>query len=113
MLTVILDTNFLLYAARYKIDLQAELSRIINEPFMIAVLDKTFDELNGKKDAELAINLAKKFAVLHSGNGNVDDILAGEENAVIATQDKELKARLKQKGLKIVVIRQKNHLELV
>lgn len=112
MLTIILDTNFLLYAARYKIDVEAELTRILNEPFMIAVLDKTFDELHGKKDEKLAIELAKKFAVLHAGSGSVDDMLAEEENAIIATQDKELKARLKQKGLKILVIRQKNHLML-
>lgn len=112
MITVILDTNFLLYVARFKIDVEAELSRILNEQFMIAILDKTFDELKGKKDEHLAVQLAKKFSVLRAGSGEVDDILAEEKDAIIATQDKELKERLKQKGLKIVVIRQKNHLML-
>ncbi len=113
MLTVILDTNFLLYIARYKIDVEVELAKILDEQFMVAILDKTFDELSGKKDEQLAIQIAKKFAVLRAGSGNVDDILAEEENAIIATQDRGLKRRLKEKGLKIVVIRQKNHLMLV
>ena len=113
MITVILDTNFLLYVARFKVDVDAELSRILNEPFIIAVLDKTFDELAGKKDAKLAIELAKKYSILRAGQGNVDDLLAEEKDAIIATQDKELKERLKKKGLKIVVIRQKSHLELI
>ncbi len=47
MITVILDTNFLLYVARFKIDVETELSRILNDEFMVAILDKTFDELKG------------------------------------------------------------------
>jgi len=113
MITVVLDTNFLLYIARFKIDIKAELTNLLDEPFKLAILDKTMQELNGKKDSKLAIALAKNFEIIKTDHGNVDDLLTKMKNVIIATQDKDLKSRLKQKGLKILIIRQQNYLELI
>ena len=46
MKTVLLDTNFLLIPAQFKVDIFSEIDRICTFQYEIAVLDKTIDELN-------------------------------------------------------------------
>ena len=42
---VLLDTNFLLYAAKYKIDIEVELERVCDEGFKVAVPKQVISEL--------------------------------------------------------------------
>ena len=49
MKTIILDTNFLIYCAEYKIDFVSEIDRICSFPYKLAVLDNTIDELEKLK----------------------------------------------------------------
>ena len=125
---VILDTNFLLIPGQFMVDIFTDIGRIMQEPFALCVIDKSLKELNhivitGKqKDrfaAKLALALAiqKNLKTLHSfgSKKSVDDIIVSkaDENTYIATQDKALRERLKEKGAKIIGLRQKKYLEFV
>jgi|SRR3989344_7309461 len=109
---IILDTNFLIYCAEYKIDLFTEIDRLCDFPYKIGVLSRTIEELESLNPKKLYIIklFLKKIDVIKSKEHYVDDELAElSKNAIIATQDKELKKRCKSK---IIIIRQKSYLEL-
>lgn len=110
---VILDTNFLVYIFKYKIDLFSELDRICNFKYKTQILTGSIEELEKVKPTEL--NIIKQFIprlnLLNSKIKNVDDELVNlsKEN-IIATQDKNLKKRLNGQ---VIIIRQKKYLILI
>ncbi len=132
---VILDTNFLLSPARIKIDIFKSLKELMNEPYEIFVLDKSIEELknlaNLKKNrvfVDVALKLVKDYNVkviktksflnthkLHEVE-DADDLIVelvsqNPQEYVVATQDKELKRRLKELGVRRIIIRKKSFLE--
>ena len=119
MRRIILDTNFLLAVSQFKVDIFSEIERICDFPYTLYMLDKSIDELNKiirtpkKKDkaaAKLALALIKgRIKILKSKGSFVDDILASiaDDNTIIATQDKELKKRIKTR---IITVKQKKYL---
>jgi len=109
--TIVLDTNILLAVAQFKVDIFTEIDRICDFPYVLAVVTGTLDELNklkkttkkgkDKAAASLAAQLlvAKNVKVINLPSETVDDALAelsNHLNAMIVTQDKELKKRLKR-----------------
>lgn len=125
MKTVLIDTNFLIDCAANKIDIHKELTRILKESFEIAILDRTMEELetlmHGKtklaQNAKLAktILMTKHVTTMMTGGGHVDKLLlekAGPDT-IIATQDADIKKKLKAKKQPVIVIRQKKKLALV
>ncbi len=114
MKRIILDTNFVLDCAKFRIDMFSELKRICDFPYKVFVLEGSVHELEGiaarDRTANLALALLKNVEVLKT-KGEVDDILAGlaDKDTIVATQDKELKRRIKT-GL--IIIRQKKYLVL-
>ncbi len=124
---IILDTNFTILPASLKIDIFDEIDRIIHTKYELFVLDKTIDELNkiikeqkGKhKDAaSLSLQLlkAKNIKILTIDSEKyVDDCLIDltKKGYTIATQDKELKNRIKTLNKKVIFLRQKKYLELI
>ena len=118
MMRIILDTNSILTSVKYKVDLKHELSRLLDCAFRICVLDRTFDELQGKKDEKIALALLKKWGVgaIKTGGGkNVDQLILDMENEgiMVVTQDKKLKEKLKKREIPVIVIRQKRYLQRV
>lgn len=108
---VILDTNFIIHSLKYKIDIVEGLRNVgVSE---IYVLDKTVDELE-KLNAKLALKFVKKFKILKTKQGNVDDLLVElvKKGDLVGTQDRELKRRLKNK-VRFVVIRQKKYYKII
>ncbi len=116
MYTIVLDTNFLITALKFKIDLFEEIEKICIFDYDIAVLDKTLNELKGKSNEKLIKDLInkKKVNIIKTDTKDyVDDILAGlDNNFIIATQDIGLKRRLEIRKMPIIFIRQKKYLEL-
>lgn len=124
MIRVLLDTNFLLLPGQFKVDIFTELERIMQEPFEIAVLESSIEELEnltkkGKSEdrraAKLGLDLLKHKAlkILPSSKQRcVDDLLVEMAGPalIVATQDAELRKRLKRKGAGVIGLRQKNHL---
>ena len=123
---ILLDTNFLLIPVQFKVDIFAEIDRIMDEPYRLYVLEKSIEELKKivkeqkgkhKEAANIALKLIKQKSlntIKNSTNDSVDDIIVeiGEEYT-IATQDKELKQRLKEKNIKVITLRGKKYLTKV
>ena len=123
MKKIILDTNFLLIPAQFKIDIFSEIDRVSCFNYDLCVLDKTINELKkvvdeqkgkDKSAAELALDLVKvkKLRILKTKGDNVDDLLVKQKEAIIATSDKKLIKKLKNRGIKIIRLRQKKYLKL-
>jgi rRNA-processing protein FCF1 len=102
----------------------------MDEPYELCVLDKTLDELekimaeqSGKH--KLAARLAKSL-ILHnrlvvlqttgtsSKTSLVDDYLISfsGKDTIIATQDANLKKHVAEKGGRLIILRNKDHLEI-
>lgn len=119
MKTVVMDTNFLIEVVKNRIDLRKELDRIMEFPYKTAVIEGTIRELEkiGKhagrdgERAKYAISIAKNSEKIESGE-DVDKELEKieDEDMIIATQDRELKRKLKTR---IIVVRQKKYLQLI
>ncbi|MFT4303073.1 MAG: PIN domain-containing protein [Candidatus Woesearchaeota archaeon] len=137
---IILDTNFLFIPSDFKIDIFDQITNLINASSEIVIFDKTIYELqklstdnsNQARSAKLALQLINKKHINviitsnkinnNSKNSNyVDDIIANYNeflpnyigNVYIATQDKELKNRLKQKNCKIISMTGKKKISLI
>ena len=122
---IILDTNFLLIPAQFKVDIFSEIERICDFPYKIYILEQSIDELNkiileqkgkNKAAAKLALQLIKQKGLNTIGiskKDSVDNILANlpEKDYIVATQDIELKRRLKAKNIKIITLRNKKYLQ--
>jgi uncharacterized protein len=112
---IYLDTDFLVNSIKYKIDVTAQ----IKEEFPtedLVIFDKTFDELEniGNTNAKtvLALIKVKGFKVIKTKKDKiVDDLILDrvKKKDRVATQDKELKKLLKEKGIKVLTIRQKKY----
>ena len=114
---LILDTNFLIHSITYRIDIIDELRRVLDFNYEIYILDKTIEELKkiNSLESQIAQKLVTKFKIIKTTKGYVDDILVNisTKNDVIATQDKILKKRLKEKNIKVLIIRQKKYYQLI
>lgn len=113
MVNIVLDTDFLLSSIEFKVDIFTELKRICNFPYQIAILDKTLEELENKKNSKLALSLikSKNLNIITTKRDKiVDDLLLEQKNIIVATQDKELKEKLKKRKLPVITIRQKKYL---
>ena len=114
---IILDTDFLINAIKSRIDFITEIKE--NSPKeKIAILDKTLDELkkvnNINSKTALALIKARNIKIIETNKDkSVDELIPenAKSNDIIATQDKELKRKLKFKGIKTITIRQKKYLK--
>ncbi|MFH1770370.1 MAG: PIN domain-containing protein [archaeon] len=127
---VILDTNFLLIPGQFNVNVFAEIEHLLGKSVKLCIIDKTIEELNkitvlGKaKDAAAAkLGMAltgaylkqKSLKILPSfPNRSVDDAIVAKSNKkiYIATQDKELQRRVKNKGAQVIALKQKKYLIL-
>lgn len=115
---IILDTNLLLIPAMMKVDIFTEIDKIFHDKVQFYVLDKSLEELGkiaekGSQKEKLAVKLTKSILktqnikILNCDQGSVDDILARlSKDYIIATQDKELKRRIKHN---LLTLRQKKY----
>jgi hypothetical protein len=112
---VLLDTNALLMPFQFRINLKAELDRLVGDAD-IAVPTPVLAEIKGlaarDKDARSAARLAASFRVIE-GHGSADDSLlelATEHRAVVVTNDAALLERLEASRVPRVTLRSRNHL---
>jgi rRNA-processing protein FCF1 len=126
-LKVILDANFLFIPSQFNVDIFEELENLLNQRFEPILLSSTQEELEGlaksespktQKQALLALKLAEKcrYAIVKKGlNETYDDVIlrvASEWNYLVATNDIELKKRLRVRKIPVIFLRQKRHLAM-
>jgi len=127
---VILDTNFLFVPGELGVDIFSEIERLMNEPYEICVIQETVDELQnlivkyGKKkegfNAKLGFIMIKQkgLKTLPSSTSEYADdaILSwGRKNpkkTIVATQDKELRKKLRDDSIRVIELKQKGYLTL-
>lgn len=122
---IIPDTNFLIYAAKFR--LWHELERLFPKysfvvlPQVVYELEVLSKKTRGKdKEASvLALEFINRLKKIKAKKGNADKAIfqvacwlkdAGESNFAVATMDKMLRQKLKKATIKLLTIRQKKHL---
>jgi len=124
---VILDSNFLFIPSQFKVDIFEELMNLLNQRFEPVLLSSTHQELRSmaekgspkrRKQASLALELAKKCRLVNiekgAGETNDDVILriATQWKSSVATNDRELRRKLRNRDIPVIFLRGKSRLEL-
>lgn len=124
--TVIPDTNFLIYLFKHRINFDYELSGVLNSSYEVVILECIVEELkklkkelkgSEKLSANLALKLIERYRISDYDVGSYADekimnYAMENENVVVCTNDKNLKRKLLEAGIPIIIIKQKNHFEL-
>ncbi|MBI2546728.1 nucleotide-binding protein [Candidatus Woesearchaeota archaeon] len=119
---ILLDTNFLLIPGEFGVDIFSELERVMDRKYRLFVLSKTLDELRNiqamqagknKKAASIALQLieTKGLNIIEAAKPADDAIVEiADSSYIVGTQDRQLRQRLREKGIKLLTLRSKKHL---
>ena len=115
MKIVVLDTDFILNATKNNMDIERSIKEMCSTPIKISIIDKTLDELKDKPLSEIAKKIISEFHIIKTNKQQtVDDLILDyvnhNKNAIIATQDRKLKEKLKKRKIVIITIRQQKRL---
>ena len=126
MKKIILDTNFLLIPLEFGVDIFSEFNRICDFNYKLFVFDKSILELENiiekqsgknKKAAQFALKLIKlkDIKILKTEHSYVDEAILNNlsDETIIATQDMQLRTKLRKKGAAVIILRQKKYLRLI
>lgn len=126
-LIVVLDTSILMLAAEHRIDLFGEISRLIPMAHKCVILTSVYNELNnminsksGKEKllARVALKIAGNCEVVNFEDNRVadDSILEFAKGnvgkVIVATNDAELRRKLRMLSIPVIYVRGFNHLEM-
>lgn len=124
-LRVIVDSNFLFIPSQFNLDIFEEMARVLNRSFEPVMTLPTYRELQKiaersppklQRQAVLALKLAGKCRMINvekdrsESHDNLIVRLAFEMKCCVATNDRELKKKLRKLGLAVIYLRQKSHL---
>jgi rRNA-processing protein FCF1 len=121
---IIFDTNFLFITFEFRIDIIGEIERLIGKSYNLFIYEGTIDELynielkkdKNKKFLPLILTMLKRynFKIIKSDKKYIDDQILENlnKNIIIATNDKELRKKIWQKGFRVMYMRQKSYLEI-
>lgn len=122
-ITIILDTNFLMIPELHGVDIFSELDRIIDADYDLIIPEVVIGELeniekNGelseRKAARVGLELSSRAERIESEEPADKEILRlaqDRENSAVATNDSRLQKLLRDRGVPIIFLRQKSHLE--
>ena len=128
MKKILLDTNFLLIPWQFKVDIFTQIDKISAFKYGLFIIDKTLDEIKKiveeqkGKDKDAAKFALKLIALKNIGvikteeGGETDEIIlktASKDDFIVATQDKDLKRRLINQGVSVIILRQKKTLAII
>lgn len=125
-LRVILDSNFLFVPMQFHVDVLEEMKRITGKRTEPILLSPVYEEVKaiaakgGKlgKLASAALKYAERLKLVDvdtKPGETVDDLilrLAAEWNCPVATNDRELRKRLRDANITVIYLRQRSHLEI-
>lgn len=121
--TVLMDANALMIPFQFHVNVEAEVERVITGGYEIKVpssvieeLEDLTEELSGQDQwaAKMALKLAGNFTEIDTDERGDPGILelAGSEDAVVVTNDRLLRARLRAKDIPVLFLRSKAYLAL-
>ena len=126
-LKIVLDANFFFVPSQFELDIFEELSNLLNQHFEPILLSSTLQELEGLakssspkigNQALMALRFAEKcrfVSVKKSLSESYDDVIvrvAAEWKSPVGTNDRELRRRLRERGVPVIFLRQKQRLAL-
>ena len=126
-LKVILDSNALFVPFQFRIDIFSELERLLNRRFELVLLSAVKRELEllaenvapkMRRNVCCALKFAERFRLVEvaaSVSALTDDVIfevAREWNAVVFTNDKLLRRRLRDISVPVIYVRQNSRLEI-
>ena len=126
MRRVILDSNFLFIPFQFQIDVLEELKNLLGKSEPV-VLSTTLEELKNlareksektRRRALLALKIAEKCAIVSVEKDpaeTYDDVIlrkAKEWTCPVATNDRNLRKRLRKEAIPTIYVRQRKKLEL-
>ena len=117
---ILIDTNFLVTALDFKINFTAAFSESLLFSYELVTIKEVIEELDrlltkGKREVRIVLNFFEKnvkfIQTVRKTEGNlVDDLILETALAiqgVVATNDRELRSRLKKLGIPRLIIRSK------
>ena len=125
---ILFDTNFLMIPLRFGVDVFEEAERVLNQLPEYYVTRSVLREIELlKQDAspsfakELSFSekIAERCSVLDvevEDEETVDESIlrtAVEKRLIVGTTDADLKRKLREAGVKVLILRQKRYLELI
>ena len=112
---VILDTNALLWQFRSNLDIEKELNRLLGT-YEIIIPSSVLLELENVKDryVKAARKLVERYQIIATELKGDESIisLAQALQAMVVTNDKELRKRLKEQGVTVIFMRQGKYLSI-
>lgn len=122
---ILLDTNILLLSIDRPIDLFGELNRLISRSYKCVVLSNVLNELKSlvtlgsnkeKLLAKAALKMASMCETVESNDASdVDTAIlnfAKTSNVVVATNDSDLKRKLRSYGIPVIYVKGFDHLDI-
>lgn len=113
---ILLDTNMLLDAIKFRVDIVDEAHRF-GEPFTLSACVKELQKIANSRSkesakAKMAVNLAAAIPLIDVEGGGDRAILsyATRHECIVATNDKNLIKTLQSKGIRVLRLRQKRYL---
>jgi len=125
---ILFDTNFLMIPLRFGVDIFEEAERVLNQQPEYYVTKSVLGEIaqlkqgaapSFAKELSFAEKLAERCGVLdfevEDGETVDESILrtAREKRFIVGTTDSELRKKLREAGVKVLVLRQRRYLELL
>jgi rRNA-processing protein FCF1 len=118
-----MDANFLMVPSQFKVDIFGEINRLLDVKYDFFVPDKVLAELKAltkkggqkeKKMARIGLELAKNMKVLGVKGADTDEAIISmvDKDTVVCTNDKLLREKIRERGGKVIFLRQRKFLEL-
>lgn len=118
---VILDANFVVDLVRFKVGFE-ELEALLTKPYVFVTLKRVVGEIEKINDKHSRVALRTleimKVEIVKIREMSVDDAILGlakkdPAHSIVATNDSELRKKLKKAGVKTIYLRARKHLEII
>lgn len=124
MKRVLIDTNFFFVPFQLGVNIFSEFERIMCEPFELMTLSSVKSELErltksakgqDRSSAQLAVQLARNIRVelaIGSGDQAIINFVKAHDDIIVATNDSDLRKKLKSLKVSTIFVRGRKKLEI-